>query len=426
MNIREIYIDGYKNIKNTRLNFSKSMVVLLSRNNYGKTNVLNGIKDSFDFLRSNSKEATDYIDGGTYKDKFSKEHSMFTFEIRFKCDSCETTLFRYKYSIGKIVDTGNIGVCEEELARQDNDDTPERILLKRCKENPEDAHLYGRDGKELGLYSAFDSRSLLYLRAFREALLDKKDGSKWDASGETLEDIRKAFNCLTEKSVGEFLVYEDTNLKDFSNVAVKLENQDKKMKEKFEKFTVYFLELFTQYKGVKIQKLAGTPHLVFIRKANGTEEDISTLSFGTRRVLRLLFEALVSESPLIFIEELENGIHPKLFVEVANKIFEIVSAPESKSCLVVTSHSMSLVSLLKYILDIVHFGPTVHLPDDADDSDYEKARFASFYAISEKGKNEIDEEMKRIRSTAGVGEFIFDYDDIPEMACKIRQWLVNT
>lgn len=422
MLIHEVYIDGYKNIRNTKLHFSKAMVVLLSRNNFGKTNVLNGIKDGFNFLSKNSLTSAEYIDSGVYKDMFSEKHSTFTFQVKLKLNCDDDIIYRYRYSIGKIDDAGNVGVCEEELACIDGNEISERPLLKRNLENPEDVYLYTRGNNKLGPFGAYESRSLLYIRAFSETLLDKKDGDTWDESSATLKEIREVFKCLTARSVGEFLVDENTNLKDFSKVAEKLENLDESSRAKFEKFTKYFLKLFTQYKSLKIQKLANKPHLIFIRKAHEKEETIETLSFGTRRVLRLLYETLISESPLIFIEELENGIHPKMFVDVANIIYEIVTDSQSKSRLIVTSHSMSLVSLLAFSLDIVHFGPTVHM---LNDSDYDKARFANFSRITKAGQEDIKKEMERIRSTTGVGEFIYDYDDIPEMAEKILKWLEN-
>ena len=54
MQLKKITIEGFKNIKNITLNF-EDIVSLISLNNYGKSNVLEGINFAFMFISASNK-----------------------------------------------------------------------------------------------------------------------------------------------------------------------------------------------------------------------------------------------------------------------------------------------------------------------------------------------------------------------------------
>ncbi|MCL2311938.1 MAG: ATP-binding protein [Firmicutes bacterium] len=419
MKIQEIYIDGYKNIVNTHLLFEKSMIALLSRNNYGKTNVLSGIKEGFKFLSGDNMFAAEYIEKKPYRDAFNKKNSKFTFGIKFLLSDAICKTYHYRFSIGNIGNQYQYGICEEELSFITVNDA-ESCLLKRDTQNIGDVFLYNvEDNNDFSLFCAYDSLSLLYLRAFSEAPMHKSDNDTLGVFTNTLTEIRNVFKSLTEKSIGKFIIDETTSCKDFSTIAQKISHSNEYYADKLKKLNNYFVNLyFHQYKEVIIEEFVGEPHLIFMRKEDNKKETIETLSFGTRRVLRILCEVIINESPLIFIEELENGIHPKMFIDVMNKLYNIVNDSENQTRLIVTSHSVSLVNLFSFNLQLIHFGFKESLA--YKNQNHTKVRFARF---SKDGISKINKEMKRIMSITNVGEFIYDYEDVPKLQKKLRSWL---
>ena len=55
MNIKRIYIDGFKNIVNVNVTLSK-ITSLLSTNNYGKSNYLNAVDFAMCFINASARE----------------------------------------------------------------------------------------------------------------------------------------------------------------------------------------------------------------------------------------------------------------------------------------------------------------------------------------------------------------------------------
>ena len=55
MRITEVYVDGFKNIVDTRIKFN-DVTCLISPNNFGKSNLLKAIMNGFAFIRSTSND----------------------------------------------------------------------------------------------------------------------------------------------------------------------------------------------------------------------------------------------------------------------------------------------------------------------------------------------------------------------------------
>lgn len=89
MVILELYIDGYKNISQTTITLHSPVSFILSRNNFGKTNLLNGIKEGFAFLNLGPLDKKRYLTKGTFLKRFIADEQVpnFTFGIKFKKDS---------------------------------------------------------------------------------------------------------------------------------------------------------------------------------------------------------------------------------------------------------------------------------------------------------------------------------------------------
>ena len=437
MRILEIFIDGYKNIKNTRLNFSEPIIVLLSKNNYGKTNLLMGIKEGFGFLRNSSQEASKYISCKSYKEIFCEDNHQFTFEVKFIVNGDQTRIHRYKYAIGTVNNSNDFCVCLEELAYEELGKESERYLLKRDVEVPSSVWLYNDDESQPSAqFFANDvdaSSSWLFLRIFSEQFRNEDDKA-WAGSNIVLDEISNVYKALTRESIGNILVNEHTKLGDssFSRVADVMHWFSNVDEVKYRYFEKCFLKLFPRFKALEVREDAALdPYLVFSRKSDGKNETVKTQSFGTRRILKLLFEVFINKTPLASIEELEIGVHPKLFTDVLNIFSEILHTgvpSEAKGAppvevytveprLIITSHLINLVNKLESYLGSIYFGLDGHLRDESDTT----ARFVGF---TEEGQEAILEKINSISGgILGVGDIIYDYDENPTYAHLLRSWL---
>jgi len=437
MRIEEIYIDGYKNIKNTHLVFSgRPITVLLAENNYGKTNLLEGIRDGFKILYLKGAACANFLEEATYA-SFPKNgiQEKFTFDVIFTSDvvkkskkdlrlAKEGKMKCYKYNTSeesalenegedgytyryKIVidpnkptikdkfdeDIGDdsyfikrniTGVVEEELSivtRKDKDGSWQlhRQLFKRHTEesNWATAHY---DGEHIGEYeehqftvfddtvkyrmkvSAISHHSLrLFLHMFGIVAINVNiAGSGLEATCPKwmsfIYDVYGAFVFFTKEQIGEILVDESVALNDFGNI----ENELLKLNtDVFNCVAASILKMYRiQMKRIpecKPQFLELKKFKYFIENSEGlsepaglseTEDKIETVSHGVRRALKLLMGIFGGNSPLISVECLENGFHPKLYRAllytfkncIENNHFE-----NSCKTLVFSSHSCSLL-----------------------------------------------------------------------------------
>ena len=127
MRITEIFIDGFRNIRNTRLEFKESIIVLLAPNNYGKSNLLLAIQNGFDLIAKQGTQVVKYIMDSVNYANWNKDHrsDRFTFGVKFiKATKQEKQeVFHYQYSLKYVCDDSDgitkfvaEGITEEFLA----------------------------------------------------------------------------------------------------------------------------------------------------------------------------------------------------------------------------------------------------------------------------------------------------------------------
>lgn len=77
----------------------------------------------------------------------------------------------------------------------------------------------------------------------------------------------------------------------------------------------------------------------------GSDEDVtfSDLSFGTRRIVRLLTSMLYDKASVALIEQPEDGIHPGLL----HKIIPLLRSYANPNQFIITSHSPDVLNMVK-------------------------------------------------------------------------------
>ncbi|MBK8660489.1 MAG: AAA family ATPase [Ignavibacteriales bacterium] len=86
MKILELSVGGYKNLRKTKIQFGKSQITaIIAPNNFGKSNLLEGLKFAYDFIHS-SAEVRAVMMGNLWAIPINKflEEENFYFEVVFE------------------------------------------------------------------------------------------------------------------------------------------------------------------------------------------------------------------------------------------------------------------------------------------------------------------------------------------------------
>jgi recombinational DNA repair ATPase RecF len=84
IDLRRVYVDGFKNIRKTTLSLDNPITILLAPNSYGKTNMLDAIRYAANLIGMGEIEQRRAIAQNRYTD--SSSHEAFSFEIEFYHD----------------------------------------------------------------------------------------------------------------------------------------------------------------------------------------------------------------------------------------------------------------------------------------------------------------------------------------------------
>ena len=402
MKIEEIYIDGYKNIRKTKLAFSETqMIVLLAENNYGKTNLLCGILEGFQILRRQGSSSVDFIKSQRFTSVFEQEpnkKTRFTFKVKFKKkklisidnnleeDNHSDDIYCYELIIDPNEPTGKdefdekmdnnyaesrtmIGIVKEELYI----DKPEGKywLFKRDKcSNYATVHLNGLDNKKGKRYSIYSKSIEKYthissiphhsLRLFLHQFGNRPSPEDCNIENDLLETLHKiygAYISLTNDRIGKIIIDENADLNNIEELQKELidleKNEFKQVAEDMK-----FLYGFTEMTRSCCNELPCTkdretcPHKIsivrFRNDQNPIYEKLNTVSYGVRRMLKILVRIYSNKTPLITIECFENGIHENLSLRALITLQKAIkycceNKPNNITNLIITSHSSAIV-----------------------------------------------------------------------------------
>jgi len=461
--ITEIYIDGFKNIKNTRLDFTKEpIIVLLAPNNFGKTNLLQAIQEGFSLIRKQGTEVVDYIRNRSYINRFASNGNIFpfTFEVKFfkrRTSHCEDmNLYHYKLVIdGNPSKTMSaIGVKDEFLKYSvynldgkkslNNEET----LFERDHNDPSVAILYTNGGKRKTdiKHSSHDKDDKgeedtkfypaewnLFLHKLGNMALindaDKKDNDLVTV----LKEIAGVLTSLTRENIGMIIDDEDSEYHIHAKLAKDAQYLKDENLSEYEHFETSFCKIFDQqYEGFYLKSLGVKDRFHLLFKGKKGEEDSSTLSYGTRRVFKLLSQICANKTPLVSIEEIENGLHPSLYKQVLYSFYEsldesrynernaktdVSKKRKNEPRLIVSSHAPNLVNNLDNRLNAIYIG--------VRDDSYE-GELVQFNRLNGKGQNELRGMIWDSGGGIGAGDAIFQLLSADNTKKETeKEWLVD-
>jgi len=341
MEIRNISISGFCNIKQFDISLCE-FNALVAPNNYGKSNVLEGIRFAFAFISATEDERKAMMSDPSFipiNNATSGAPFCFGIELVKAVEDDEVT-YSYSFSFEWAKNNGELGcrIIEESLTEISKEYRRPHTLIKRTKE---DLGLFvssitGRCNKEA---KATESQLVIDVLTSIDNLFYKDVVSQLKNLGLNMvgtlgfdkQALCQFIYNLKEQEPLRFSLFEDAvihivpNIKTITPTCSQLGLSTGNVPYRIED-TIYDMRIN--------------------ERSNNQDISISRLSSGSRRIITIIAEIIKAEmtgSSLICIEELENSVHPKL---LENMILMVQSFAEDIKVLT-TSHSPYLVRYLK-------------------------------------------------------------------------------
>jgi len=453
MEITGLYIDGYKNVRNTYLDLeSQPIIALLAPNNYGKSNLVEGIHRSFELIKKTESPLFEYLTKKffNYTNEIADlKYSPFEFWVEFiltSDDGIEKRKYKYELVIEPKVKQLSLStkgnekatvVCSAEIKREQltRVDGKETVLFKRM---PGFAVKVFTGNTSINLTMSPTSRRCKYKCDGSEGchqpicpslflnklggLIDiaENAGNTWvSLHRETINEIGNVMMNLTsgdyELSLissgdyGEYKSEEDIE----KHIAELLDT------ETFENFANTFEKIFDYYK-ITSAYIKNKPSAVFNdtrRKLPNGEclrEYTGTLSFGTRRVFKLLSQVYSSAAPLVSIEDIENGLNPRQYREFIKGLSSALENANDKQRLIITTHSPGIIDVFSSSLEAIYIG----LPSAG------KKAEAEFRRLSKTGIDKISQLIRKSTEFLNAGSYLFSLclEDFTEDEVEENGW----
>lgn len=375
MKLDRITISGYKNISETGITFG-GFNALIALNNYGKSNLIEAIDFSNDFIKASNKNKSQMMQSRTripinnliagkdfafdliYETVFEKIHYEVNYSFSFEWLNAENKGKRIKSEILKLKKKEK----DAKYFTYINRDEDKRVYLNSKTGRCDKDILIEENALIINKLLNFDD--LFYLDIVREI-------NSFNFSIFSLRDIEKRFT--TGFVVDENNIDDELKLSEVPSIAkyfYYLQNEDKSKYEILVNSIQDLLPDVEYIKPIEIDfKKESTknrknkfipfelPEKIYdIRvkiKTNNQETSVQNLSDGSKRIFYVLANVLMAEMHpchLLVFEELENSIHPALL----QRLLMIISSLTHKTRILITSHSPYLI---KYIdLNDIYIG----------------------------------------------------------------------
>ena len=359
MRIAEVYVDGFKNIVDTRIRFD-DVTCLISPNNYGKSNlflgIVNGIRFIHSYVLGPDSFFADFDNLPRLKANAAKDYS---FEIVLKNDSKAIT---YGYSYRWFHGSGDPGNISKEYLRVKLGDA-KKAKTYIDREDPLNFRFLASsksssmESAKVGSMELAFSKLLLSERSFFTDLLKEIDSctAYIDLVGNlTAKTPVFDLNSPYKEPKGPFDPL-DVVLANFIDASPENRNNlVEAMKAMFPNVAdIYAVNGVLSTKGNEFhfEKRLPNPGERLVTPANIylknylAPVDLDLMSSGFKRVLALLihvFQAQKRNNILLMIEEPENAIHPSLL----ETFTEYLRAINEKSTILLSSHSPFIVNSL--------------------------------------------------------------------------------
>jgi len=408
MKINNITLSGFRNLKESSFKLEE-LIALIATNNYGKSNILTGIKFGIDFIKGDEK-LKDTMMKWVKGIPLNKELATQNYKIEFEMS---TDINEKKY----IIQYGY------ELKWYRNDHTGQKIVAEHLKIKKE-------EDKRFSLYISRDGEGAFY-KSSDSGRCSTKINIK---DNELIVNKLKAFDNLfyieiinrineikihierhldaSESYKDDPFIREDTeelDLKNTESIPRILYYLKKKHNNKYKLLINSFIQLFPEISDVQVEelkfkynketfpeeipfKISNELYRIMVFDKNLNQPiNFDSMSDGAKRIFLQLATIIIAEIQgyaFVAIEEPENSIHPMLF----QSYLRIISEFKGDCKIIITSHSPYL---LRYLSTVNIY---VGVPN--------KNGIAKFSHIKKSCEKQLEKISNQFNTT--VGDYVFE------------------
>lgn len=339
--IKSLHIKNFKSIRETSVDFSESLNVVVGLNGAGKTSFIQTIAFIKDLAQGENLVKAIRKITTSPQELFNRNET--SKELFLKIDFINTEESEYSLSLtlelNEMYENYPISVISERL---------EKISNKNCQiiYNRNNSKLENGEGKPIPL-NVEDVSLALPLFVDQDARAAKNFLSRIYIPDSALIDSRDS------------IVIESTN--NLAGLLIKLKNSKPDEYEKFTKITAKLIPSFSavaDLQSVDVQKISSDVnevkhYLVLIEEKNLKGRlSMKSLSTGDIRTSFIIACTLaIKEGSVIIIEEIENGIHPKRAKDLVEYIDKIAKARDLQ--VIFTTHSTAIINAVR-VKDIIY------------------------------------------------------------------------
>ena len=408
MKINKIMLSGFRNLNKSIFKLD-DLIALISTNNYGKSNVLSGIKFGIDFININERGKDimmKWKKGIPLNKELALENYQIEFEILTDIED-ETYIIQYGYQFKWFRNDGNgQKIIKEYLKFKKEKDKRYTLYINR----DENGAVYkssdtGRCSTKININT--NELVINKLRAFDDLfyieIINRLNSIKFhierhlDASQSYEEDPFVRVDT------------EELDLENIRNIPRMIYNLKKEYTNKYLLLINSFMQLFPEIKDVQVEelefkynkkafpedipfKISNELYRIMVFDKNLNQPiNFDSMSDGAKRIFLQLATIIIAEIQgyaFVAIEEPENSIHPMLF----QSYLRIISQFKGDCKIIITSHSPYLLRYLK--TDNIYVG----IPSNNG--------VASFSHI----KKSCEKQLEKISNQfdTSIGDYIFE------------------
>ncbi|MDR0951435.1 MAG: AAA family ATPase [Oscillospiraceae bacterium] len=366
MKITKIEVDGFRNIQSSTINF-KNVTALLSLNGYGKSNLMDAIAFSLDFIKRRPKSKSSLMSARNCipKNKVSRNDS-FSFSVNFDVMRLDKP-YNVEYSFSFLWGIGDEnGKINYECLKMRSDEKGQKYKTYIDRYNETSHYTSSETGRcssviKIAPYELIINKLIAFDDLFFHDIIVLINELEVDTI-RVMDASRKYKPSIIE--------WKDSDNADFrldTGIPRILSALQSNYENKYELLVNAFQTLFPNYISIIVQetpieiehftiqmedtednpfKLAKSVFTMSVLDKNLiTPIEFKDLSDGAQRVFLMLTYAILADIkgvPLLLIEEPENCVHPKLLQDYIS----ILSQLAGDCKILISSHSPYLIQYL--------------------------------------------------------------------------------
>jgi hypothetical protein len=270
--------------------------------------------------------------------------------------------------------------------------------------------------------SVFDDKTIELIKEIAGVLtsLTREDIGKIIMREDKSSDFGKNINDLDElvadagrmNQTDNEAKDKDGNLIDRKKYPVEKYGEWAFLKEEFQNLFPYYGKKDGYNGDISITELSNSGRFQVFFEDNRREkinkqicpEIATSLSFGTRRVFKMLSQVISNKTPLFSVEGIENGLHPELYSTLVKSLLKVVNEKEytertrterlHEPRMIISSHAPWIVNLMEGLLKNLYIGVEID-------------GTAVFVKLTDERFKKIQKEIQESDGAYGLGDLIF-------------------